>query len=97
MLDLILIVILIISLAKPDILLAKKVKEKANDEQKDRMAKNNRKIFGILVATIEGAAITRYFPIIGIIISVILIVLLVTISLPAVKENSKIMKELGLK
>ena len=34
MLDLFLIIILIISLAKPDILLAKKVKEKASDEQK---------------------------------------------------------------
>ena len=97
MLDLILIIILLISLAKPDILLANKVKEKANDEQKDRMLKNNRKIFGILIATFEGAAISRYFPIIGIIISVILIVLLVTISLPAARENSKIMKELGLR
>ena len=34
MLDLFLIIILIISIAKPDILLAKNVKEKASDEQK---------------------------------------------------------------
>lgn len=43
MLDLFLIIILIISIAKPDILLAKNVKEKASDEQKQILVKNYRK------------------------------------------------------
>lgn len=55
MIDLILIIMIIVSLAKPNILLSKKMKEKAN-------------IFAIL-----------FF----------------TISVPAIKENSKIIKELN--
>ena len=40
MIDLILIIMLIVSLAKPDILLSKKMKEKATDEQKNILTKN---------------------------------------------------------
>lgn len=39
MIDLILIIIIIVSLAKPDILLSKKMKEKANEEQKTYLQK----------------------------------------------------------
>ena len=54
MLDLFLIIILIISIAKPDILLAKNVKEKASDEQKQILVKNYRKIYAILIALFES-------------------------------------------
>ena len=95
MLDLILIIMLIASLAKPDILLSKKMKEKANDEQKMILTKNLRKIYAILVALFESIALMRYTEIVGVILSIVFIILFFTISLPAIKENSKITKELN--
>ena len=95
MLDLILIIMLIVSLAKPDILLSKKMKEKANDEQKVLLTKNLRKIYAIMVALFDSVALMRYTEILGIILSIIFIILFFTISLPAIKENSKIIKELN--
>lgn len=94
MIDLILIIMLIVSLSKPDILLAKKVKEKANEEQKNIMVKNLRKIYAIMVGLFESMALMRYTEIVGIILTIVCIVLFVVISVPAIKENSKIMKEL---
>lgn len=94
MLDLILIIMILISLAKPDILLAKKMKEKANEEQKMVLTKNLRKIYAIMVALIESVALMRYTEMVGIILTIIFIVLFFVISLPAIKENSKIVKEL---
>ena len=105
MLDLFLIIILIISLAKPDILLAKKVKEKASDEQKQILVKNYRKIYAILIALFESLAIMRYSSIIGGVLAIIFIILfftistslvLVTISWPATKQNKQILKELEI-
>lgn len=95
MIDLILIIIIIISLAKPDILLSKKMKEKANEEQKNKFTKNLRKIYAIIVAMFESLAIRRYNEFFGIILANIFIILFFTISLPAIKENSKITKELN--
>ncbi len=95
MLDLILIIMLIVSLAKPDILLSKKMKERANDEQKVVLTKNLRKIYAIMVAVFESAALMRYTEILGIILSIVFIILFFAISLPAIKENSKIIKELN--
>ena len=89
MLDLFLIIILIISLAKPDILLAKKVKEKASDEQKQILVKNYRKIYAILT-------IMRYSSIIGGVLAIIFIILFFTISWPATKQNKQILKELEI-
>lgn len=94
MIDLILIIMLIISLFKPDILLAKKVREKANDEQKNILTKNLRKIYAILVGMFESVAIMRYNGMIGLVLTIVVLVLFFVISLPAIKENSKIMKEL---
>lgn len=94
MIDLILIIFLIISLAKPDVLLAKNIKEKANDEQKSILVKNTRKILGIMIALFESLAIMRYSDIIGIVLTIIFLILFFTISLPAIKENSKIRKEI---
>lgn len=94
MLDLFLIIILIISLAKPDILLAKKVKEKASDEQKQILVKNYRKIYAILIALFESLAIMRYSSIIGGVLAIIFIILFFTISWPATKQNKQILKEL---
>ncbi len=96
MLDLILIIMLIISLFKPDILLSKKVKEKANDEQKIILTKNIRKSYAIMVALLESLALMRYNETIGIILGIVFAILAFKISLPANKENSKIMKELNL-
>ena len=75
MLDLFLIIILIISIAKPDILLAKNVKEKASDEQKQILVKNYRKIYAIVIALFESLAIMRYSTIIGLVLVVIFFIL----------------------
>lgn len=96
MLDLFLIIILIISLAKPDILLAKKVKEIASDEQKQILVKNYRKIYAILIALFESLAIMRYSSIIGGVLAIIFIILFFTISWPATKQNKQILKELEI-
>lgn len=94
MLDLILIIMLIASLFKPDVLLAKKIREKATDEQKNVLTKNLRKIYSIMVAFFESMALIRYNELIGSILSVVFIILFFVISLPACKQNSKIIKEL---
>ena len=90
MIDLILIIMLIVSLAKPDILLSKKMKEKATNEQKNILTKNLRKIYAIMVASSESLALMRYNEIIGIILVIVFIILFFLVSLPAIKENSKI-------
>ena len=95
MLDLVLIILLIISLFKPDILLSKKLKEKANDEQKKILTKNLRKIYAVTVASFESISLTRYNILFGGILLIICLILLFTISLPAAKENSKLIKELN--
>ena len=94
MLDLILIILIIISLFKPDILLAKKVKEKASEEQKMTVAKNLRKIYATLVGLIESIALIRYSEIVGIILAIVFLVLFCIFAIPGIKENSKILKEL---
>ncbi len=91
MLDLILIIMLIVSLFKPDILLSKKMKESANDEQKIILTKNSRKIYAIMVALFESMALMRYTEMMGIVFTILFLV----ISLPAIKENLKITKELN--
>ena len=96
MLDLFLIIILIISLAKPDILLAKKVKEKASDEQKQTLVKNYRKIYAILIALFESLAIMRYSTIVGFVLVIIFFILFFTISWPATKQNKQIINDLGI-
>lgn len=95
MIDLILIIMLIISLSKPDILLSKKMKEKANEEQKKILTKNLRKIYAIMIATIESLALMRYTELVGVILAIIFIVLFFVISLPAIKENKSITKEIN--
>ena len=95
MLDLILIIMLIMSLFKPDILLSKKIKEVANEEQKMILIKNSRKIYVIMIALFESLAIMRYTEVVGVILTIVFIILFFIISIPAVKENSKIRKELG--
>ncbi len=95
MIDLILIIMIIVSLAKPDILLSKKIKEKANEEQKNILAKNLRKIYSIMVASFESVALMRYTEVVGIILTIVFIILFFVISVPAIKENSKITKELN--
>ena len=94
MIDLILIIIIIVSLAKPDILLSKKMKEKANEEQKNILTKNLRKIYAIMVALFESLALMRYKETVGIILTIVFLILFFVISVPAIKENSKITKEL---
>ena len=95
MIDLILIIIIIVSLAKPDILLSKKMKEKANEEQKNILTKNLRKIYAIMVALSESLALMRYKETVGIILTIVFLILFFVISVPAIKENSKITKELN--
>ena len=95
MIDLILIIIIIVSLAKPDILLSKIMKEKANEEQKNILTKNLRKIYAIMVALFESLALMRYKETVGIILTIVFLILFFVISVPAIKENSKITKELN--
>ena len=95
MIDLILIIMLIVSLFKPDVLLSKKMKERATDEQKKILTKNLRKIYAIMVATFESLALMRYTEFVGIILAIVFIRLFFVISLQAIKENSKITKELN--
>lgn len=95
MIDLILIIIIIVSLAKPDILLSKKMEEKANEEQKNILTKNLRKIYAIMVALFESLALMRYKETVGIILTIVFLILFFVISVPAIKENSKITKELN--
>ena len=95
MIDLILIIMIIVSLAKPDILLSKKMKEKANEKQKNILTKNLRKIYSVIVALFESLALMRYTEIVGIILAIVFIILFIIISVPAIKENSKITKELN--
>lgn len=95
MIDLILIIMIIVSLAKPDVLLSKKMKEKANEEQKNILTKNLRKIYSVIVALFESLALMRYTEIVGIILAIVFIILFIIISVPAIKENSKITKELN--
>lgn len=98
MLDLILIILLIISIAKPDILLAKKVREKANEEQKNVLAKNIRKVYGFLIATIETVALHRYvdgdLEIVLHIVTIVIFILFCVFAIPGIKENRKILNEL---
>ena len=86
---------LIVSLFKPDVLLSKKMKERATDEQEKILTKNLRKIYAIIVATFESLALMRYTEFVGIILTIVFIILFFVISLPAIKENSKITKELN--
>lgn len=95
MIDLILIIMIIVSLAKPDILLSKKMKEKAKEEQKNILTKNLRKIYAIMVALFESLALMRYQETVGIILVIVFLILFFVISVPAIKENSKITKELN--
>lgn len=99
MIDLILIIMLIISLFKPDVLLSKKVKQRASDEQKSTLAKNLRKTYGILIAVFESMALRRYvnedFEILLLIVTIVLLILFFIFAIPAIKENSRITKELN--
>lgn len=95
MIDLILIIMLIVSLSKPDILLAKKMKENANEEQKEILVKNLRKVYALLVALLESVALMSYTKIIGAILAVVFLILFCVIAIPAVKTNSKIVKEVN--
>lgn len=98
MLDLFLIILLIISISKPDVLLAKKVKESTTEEQKNTLAKNFRKIYGLLIATIECTALQRYidsdFSFIFLLVSLVLLVLFFVFAIPAIKENREIVKNI---
>ena len=99
MLDIILIILLIISLSKPDVLLAKKAKEKATEEQKAILVKNLRKIYAIFVALMESLALSVTFPnetvnTVARIVAVVFVVLFFVFAVPAIKANRKIMKEL---
>ncbi len=95
MLDLILIIMLIVSLSKPDVLLAKKLREKANEDQKKILVKNLRKIYVLMIATFESIALIRYTKIVGIVLAVIFVILFIIISIPAIKENRSIIKEIN--
>lgn len=95
MLDLILIILLIMSISKPEVLLAKKIREKANDDQKKILVKNLRKIYGLMIGVFESLALIRYIQMVGIILFVTFLILFLIIAIPAIRENSKIVKELN--
>lgn len=98
MLDAILIILLIVSISKPDVLLAKKIRAKANDEQKKVLAKNLRKIYGIFIAVIELQALRRYVDedlgLVLLIATIILLILFFIFAIPGIKQNKEIIKNL---
>jgi hypothetical protein len=89
---------LIISFSKPEILLNRKMKEKANDEQKAILVKNIRKIYCISIVIIETGAMSRYassdWTILILVALIVESILLFKYSIPAIKENRKIINEL---
>ena len=76
MLDLILIILLLVSLSKPEVLLSKKLKEAANDEQKNILASNFRKLYAVIIATFESMAVSRYNGTIGALLTIVCVILL---------------------
>lgn len=94
MIDAILLGLLLVSLVKPDVLLSKKVKDKATEEQKAFLAKNYRKVYGLLIATIESLALSMYIGPVGCILALVCAVLFFVIAWPASKENRKLVKEI---
>lgn len=99
MIELILIIILIIGLFKPEILLSKKMKEKANEEQKKVLTKNLRKIFAIVIVPISIDPIEKlgdmmYTNFLGLILAIVFFVLVFAVALPAIQENNRIVKEI---
>ena len=97
MISLILIILLIISLAKPDILLSKKIKDKATEEQQQILIKNSRKLYGTIIFLIEAGSLNTIEEIpdmLILILEIIAIILFFYLGWPARKEISKINKEL---
>lgn len=95
MLSLIILILGIVSLFKPEVLLSKKMKEKCNEEQKKILAKNLRKIDFSLILLLEYHEISKYYKNIETIYLIILLILFFVLVLPASKEIQKIKKELN--
>ena len=95
MIELILIILLIISLAKPDVLLSKKMKEYANESEKVILIKNLRKLYAIFIGLLETGVLLHSNQLIGGILAIIVIILTFVFALPAKKENAKIIKEIN--
>lgn len=96
MIDLFIIILLLVSLVKPEVLLSKKLKEEASESQKKILIKNIRKSYSLLVALIESMAISRYQETIGWILTLIMAILVATIAIPAGMANKKIKEEIKL-
>lgn len=96
MIQLIIIIIVIISLFKPDILLSKKMKEQASNEQKKIYTNNLRiiLIFPMLLSVFSILYGYRSTETIGMVLMIISIVLFFIAGLPKAKECLKIKNEL---
>lgn len=100
MLEILLVIMLIISLVKPESILSKKIKERANDEQKAILANNTRKIFPFVFVGFEltVGSLSRIISIsetVKIILMIIWLICVFVIIWPIAKESSKIRKELN--
>ena len=91
------VIMLILILIKPDILISKKIKSLANDEQLKELITNLKKTYSIGCATIIGILLFDFSTILSLIIVIPMLILLFTVGLPASKKASNILKELGIK
>lgn len=95
MIDIILIIFLIVSWFKPEVLLSKKMKEKATEEEQKILVSNYKKYISCFILFLESYSIeNNYSAGIGLILIIISFILLLKFGWPAIKENSKIVKEI---
>ncbi len=96
MLTLVLLVFIIISYSKPELLISKKIKENATDEEKNIVSKNLRNIYITIILLIEGSSLisrtSGILQILGFVFAVIGIVCIVKF-IPKFKENKEILNK----
>jgi len=97
MISIILIILLIVSISKPDIFLSAKNKAKLSEEEIKKYANNSRKIYSIIIILFESTSLITYgseiLSIIGIIAAIVSIILFFKLSLPAIKENKAMLEK----
>lgn len=96
MAQLILIVIFIMAVIKPDLMIGKEYKEKATEEQKEKLYKNARITYGSFAGFFAGESIFLLMDssLLTLVFTIGFFVLLFTTIIPAMKETSQITKEL---
>ncbi len=87
------VIFLVISYFKPNILLSKKVREKVDEKQKEILVKNRREIYFLLVVTFEFVTDTVVAPWWFNLFTISFCIVMWILTIPQIKENRKIIKE----